>query len=245
MFNIRAMALTSANAHGNRIVGDFVGTDAAGTFAFTTSLRDCSSIELSARRIPEPHRRHRPRRPQRHLRERRSRASTSPTAARTGTSCRTTSSASTRPASARVRNLRMGVDINLGASQNLIGGAGASRAQRALGQRRRRRRGVAHHSTVGNQVVGELHRHRHHRATGVPAYTHNSEQGVHLEDGVQNTLVSGNVIAANLFGRRRRRGHRDRGDADHRQLHRRRARRHGDRQPHRRRSRSVSTPATS
>ena len=36
--------------------------------------------------------------------------------------------------------------------------------------------------------------------TRVPAFTHNSEQGVHVEDGVQNTVIDGNVIGDNLLG---------------------------------------------
>ncbi len=48
-------------------------------------------------------------------------------------------------------------------------------------------------ATVGNQVLKNFIG-TDVTGTRAPSYTHNSEQGVHVEDGVQNTLISGNVI---------------------------------------------------
>ena len=47
MFNIRAMVIPgAARPRTTASSGNFIGTDATGTFAFTTLVRDCSGIEL-------------------------------------------------------------------------------------------------------------------------------------------------------------------------------------------------------
>ena len=99
----------------------------------------------------------------------------------------------------RLRNQRMGVDINFGASQNLIGGTGPGERNVISGNVAGGVEVSHTTATVGNQIIGNF------IGTDVtgnraPNYTHNSEQGVHAEDGVQNTLISGNVIGDNLFG---------------------------------------------
>ena len=55
---------------------------------------------------------------------------------------------------------------------------------------------VSHQTnTVGNQVI-DNYIGTDVTGNATPSYSHNSEQGVNVEDGVQNTLVSGNVIGS-------------------------------------------------
>jgi parallel beta-helix repeat protein len=99
----------------------------------------------------------------------------------------------------RVRNLRMGVDVNLGAKRTIVGGLGAGEGNVISGNSGGGAE-VSHTTeTVGNVIRGNLIG-TNLSGTAVPSWTHNSEQGVHVEDGVQGTLVEGNVIGDNYFG---------------------------------------------
>jgi len=198
MFNIRAMVIQGAAARNNRIVGNFIGTNAAGTFQFTTFLRDCSSIELN-RGASQNH------------------VGTSDIADRNvisgsaftgvyftdvGTNANLIQNniIGLNPAGTnRIRNLRMGIDINLGASQNIIGGSGPGEGNVISGNTGSGVEVSHTTNTVGNRIVDnrigtDL------TGTTVPSFTHNSEQGVHVEDGVQATVIDGNVISDNLTG---------------------------------------------
>jgi PKD repeat protein len=94
---------------------------------------------------------------------------------------------------ARLRNILEGVDYNTGASDNRVGGQGDLERNVISGNNRN---GVefSHGPTVrGNRAVGNF---IGTDVTGTNAFTHtrNGDWGVYVEDGVQDTLVSDNVI---------------------------------------------------
>jgi CSLREA domain-containing protein len=106
----------------------------------------------------------------------------------------------------RLPNLKHGVDVNEGASDNQVGGT--------FGYQRNVISGngvdalddytagveVSHGTgTTGNQVVGNYIGTTVSGTTG-PAHAHNSHYGVRIEDGVARTAIAGNVIGNNLRG---------------------------------------------
>jgi len=198
IFDGRAMAITGANARTNRIVGNFLGTDAAGTFAFADQTRNCATVEIARGAS------------QNHIGDTTpadrnvisGSAFTAVYFTDNGTSGNVVQNniiGLTPSGATRLRNQRMGVDINLGASTTLVGGTGPGERNVISGNRAGGVEVSHTTATVGNQVIGNF------IGTDVtgnraPAFSHNSEQGVHLEDGVQNTVVSGNVIGDNFFG---------------------------------------------
>jgi CSLREA domain-containing protein len=198
MFNIRAMVMQGAAARNNRIVGNFIGTNAAGTFQFTTLLRDCSSIELN--RGANQNRVGTPDLADRNVISGSAFTGIYFTDVGTNANLIQNNIIGLNPAGTnRIRNLRMGIDINLGASQNVIGGSGPGERNVISGNAGAAVEVSHTTNTVGNRIVNnfigtDL------TGTTVPSYTHNSEQGVHVEDGVQNTVIDGNVISDSLTG---------------------------------------------
>ena len=93
----------------------------------------------------------------------------------------------------RVGNVTHGMDIDQGASQNIVGGTGTLQRNVISGNGTDGIEIVHHTTTVGNQVVGnfigtDL------TGNAAPAYTRNTDHGVHVDDGAQNTIVTDNVI---------------------------------------------------
>jgi hypothetical protein len=100
---------------------------------------------------------------------------------------------------ARVRNLRIGADINLGAASNVIGGLNPNEGNvlsgnAAAGAEISHPTGTSLNRILGNRIGTDL------TGNSAPSYTHNSEQGIHVEDTASSNEIRGNVIGANLFG---------------------------------------------
>ncbi len=90
-------------------------------------------------------------------------------------------------------NRKHGIDINYGSANNLIGGAGANQRNVSSGNDDTGVE-ISHlESTSGNQVIGnfigsDL------TGNGAPGYTANQGRGIMMEDGVRNNIIEGNVI---------------------------------------------------
>jgi CSLREA domain-containing protein len=198
VFNVRPILISGASALRNRVAGSFVGTDATATFGATTLVRNAGGIVMA-------------------------RGASANVVGGTAPADRNVVSGNaftgvylqdvgtddnvvmgnivglSPDGLRRVRNLRMGVDINLGAKRTIVGGLGRGEGNVISGNAGGGAE-VSHTTdTVGNVIRGNLIG-TNLTGTAVPSWTHNSEQGVHVEDGVQDTVVEGNVIGDNYFG---------------------------------------------
>ena len=149
------MAITGANARNNRIVGNFLGTDATGTFAFAEQTRNCATIEIarsaSQNRIGDTT-----------PADRNVISGSAFTAVyftdngTNGNVVQNNIIGLTPSGATRLRNQRMGVDINLGASQT-PGRRTVRASATSLGQPRGGGVEVSHTTaTIDNQVIGNF-----------------------------------------------------------------------------------------
>jgi hypothetical protein len=205
-FNLRiGVRITGAGATRNLVVGNFIGTDAAGTFGLTGSNSGAPGLFLSggatANQIGRP-----------------GAADRNVISGNAGNGVGIGSPPTVEEndankvqnniiglspdGSRKLANLNHGVDVNAGASSNLIGGPGAGEGNVASGNAGSGvevSHGRGGNITDQNQIIGNK---IGINATGTagPAYARNgvgnvqSGQNVRVEDGVTNTLVAGNVI---------------------------------------------------
>jgi CSLREA domain-containing protein len=198
VFNVRPILISGAAALRNTVVGNFIGTDAAAAFGATTLVRNAGGVVMA-------------------------RGASSNVVGGAAPADRNVISGNaftgiylqdigtddnvmmgnivglSPDGLRRVRNQRMGIDVNLGAKRNIVGGLGPGEGNVISGNTGGGAE-VSHTTdTVGNIIRGNLIG-TNLTGTAVPTWTHNSEQGVHVEDGVQGTVVEGNVIGDNYFG---------------------------------------------
>lgn len=99
----------------------------------------------------------------------------------------------------RVHNYRHGIDINFGASENLVGGSGRGE-QNVISGNGWSGVELSHgQDTTRNQVIGNF------IGTDVSGrqatlYSYNKNMGIYLEDGVTNNVVASNIIGNNQAG---------------------------------------------
>jgi len=99
----------------------------------------------------------------------------------------------------KVPNLGHGIDVNTGASDNLIGGTAPGEANVVSGNVSDAIE-VSHLTTTRrNQVVGNFVG-TDAAGTGTAAHTVNKGTGIHVEDGVKDTTVAHNVVVGNAKG---------------------------------------------
>ncbi|HSH81417.1 MAG TPA: Ig-like domain-containing protein [Herpetosiphonaceae bacterium] len=96
----------------------------------------------------------------------------------------------------RVPNGNHGVDMNTGASRNVVGGMGANERNVVSGNGHEGVELSHFTETEGNQVVGNF------IGTDVtgnnaPSFTYNGLRGVNIEDGARNNVLHDNVIGGN------------------------------------------------
>ena len=108
--------------------------------------------------------------------------------------------------SRRLQNLKHGIDINSGSSNNLIGGTGAGEGNVISGNGFENLDDftagieISHEATtVGNAIVGNFIGTDLTGSTG-PAHAFNSHYGIRIEDTVNNITVSRNVLGNNRKG---------------------------------------------
>ncbi|HJZ47164.1 MAG TPA: CSLREA domain-containing protein [Roseiflexaceae bacterium] len=99
----------------------------------------------------------------------------------------------------RLHNLSHGVDINNHSSNNIIGGSSAAERNVVSGNDAEGVEISHGQATTGNQVLGNYIGTDIGGAIATPA-TRNGWHGVHIEDGPTGTLVAGNVIGNNGLG---------------------------------------------
>jgi Fibronectin type III domain len=203
----RPIFLYQRNATGNRIVGSFVGTNAAGTFGHTTTDFSGSGIAIEG-------------------------GAPNNQVGDTALADRNVISGNARngivlynegsdnnvfynniiglsPSGlARLPNIRMGIDINAGASFNVVGGTAPGMRNVISGD------GIigsadtpgdagvemSHAATTtGNRIVGNFFG-TDVTGTAAPSYAANAFWGIHVEDHVNNSVISDNVIVNSLNG---------------------------------------------
>jgi CSLREA domain-containing protein len=194
---IQPIELYGYNAHDNRIVGNFIGTDAIGETHATQAESFVGGVALmqgaARNQIGGPA-----------LMERNV-ISGNPWAGvilyHQGTEeniIQNNIIGLTPGGDSALPNLRHGVDINLGASRNIVGGA--SGEGNVIAGNDEAGVEISHgNETRANQVVGNR------IGTDVTgnhagAYSANGDVGVNIEDGVRENLVAGNIIGNNLGG---------------------------------------------
>ncbi len=205
-FNLRrVLYLYHPGANNNAIVGDFVGTDAGGTFGHTASDTYASGIAIEA-------------------------GAANNTVGAATLADRNVISGNSRhgivtynedsnnntvynniiglspDGTQRIANLKHGIDINAGSSFNIIGGTGPLQRNVISGNGLRNDPDgpagveVSHATdTTGNQIVGNYFGTDVTGATAA-SWTWNGLWGIHLEDGTNNTIVRDNVIVNSQGG---------------------------------------------
>lgn len=193
----RSLWLNGAGALRNAIVGDFVGTNAAGTYATTfwnhanggILIDNGAAYNLIGR----------PTAADRNVISGNSASGVYHTKEGTSNNLVRNNLIGLNPAgTARIPNILEGVDYNNAASNNTVGGTGTMERNVSSGNAQNGIE-VSHGTlTAGNRVIGNFVG-TDVTGTQVLSYTGNHNHGIQVEDGVQNTLVSDNVVGGNTY----------------------------------------------
>jgi hypothetical protein len=206
IFNVRrSIWISGSGAKNNVIAGNFLGTNAAGTFGATAFNLNAYGTEIengaSGNRVGGTS-----------AAERNVISGT----ARTGLDFNGDATDNNvvynniiglNPAgNARLQNFRHGIDINAGPSSNIIGGTGPGQRNILSGNGEDQNAAfvagieISHNtSTDKNQVIGNCIG-TDPTCTSGPSWALNRHYGVRLEDGANNTIVAYNIIGNNPYG---------------------------------------------
>jgi hypothetical protein len=200
IYNLRRpFLLYGSGAQGNVIVGNFIGTNASGTFGATTSTTNANGVDIlqganrtriggtsvADRNIISGNARHG--------------ISTYNEGSDANVIMNNIVGLGPR-GDKRLPNLGQGIDINAASSYNVIGGETASERNVISGNLLSGVELSHDTQTVSNRIVGNY------IGTGVngtaagSSYTANKEWGIHIEDGASNNLVRNNVVGNNQLG---------------------------------------------
>jgi CSLREA domain-containing protein len=206
IFNARrGIWLSGSGARNNLILGNFLGTNAAGTFGYTSSAIDANGVDIRSGAADNQV------------------GGTSPAErnvisgnALDGMAFYSEGTDNNEVmnnliglapgGNQRLSNLKHGIDINSGASYNIIGGTTADKRNIIAGN------GqldvvdfvagveVSHDTlTTNNQILGNCFGTEPTCNTG-PSWAANASYGIRVQDGVNNNTIAGNVIGNNLRG---------------------------------------------
>jgi CSLREA domain-containing protein len=206
IFNARRSILISGSgARNNLILGNFLGTNAAGTFGYAQSAIDANGVHISIGAADNQV------------------GGTSPAErnvisgnALDGIAFYSEGTDNNEiinnliglapGGTQRLSNLKHGIDMNSGASNNIIGGTTADERNIISGNGQL---GVtdfvagveiSHDTlTTNNQIIGNCFGTDPTCNTG-PSWAANSSYGIRVQDGVNNNTIAGNVIGNNLRG---------------------------------------------
>jgi CSLREA domain-containing protein len=198
IYNARPITVSGVNAHGNLIAGNFVGTDATATFGLTTLVRNQSGITIDRGASANTVGGTRP--ADRNVVA--GNAFTGVYLADVGTNDNVVVGnivGLSPDGRRRVRNQRVGIDVNLGASRTIVGGLDPGERNVVSGNTGSGIE-VSHTTATQDNVIEGNYIGTDLAGSAVPSWTHNSEEGVHVEDGVQRTVIRGNVLGDNYFG---------------------------------------------
>ena len=203
-----SISLKGSSASGNTIVGNFVGTDAAGNFASSTKGAPGDGIALrgGANRngiggaAPVGETCVEGTAAERNVVSGNAYRGVSLFGEGTRYNCVINNIVGLGPAGDKaLPNHTHGIDVNRGASQNQVGGTRRGQRNVVSGNKTNGVE-VSHLSTtVGNRIVGNLIGTNVAGQTG-PAYALNGKAGVHVEDDVVDTEVFENVIGNSVDG---------------------------------------------
>jgi CSLREA domain-containing protein len=192
-FNLnKSMFLFGAGAHDNRIAGNFIGTNAAATVGATANVSHANGVHISGgasgnvvggaspadRNVLSGNANH------------------GVGLYNEGTNANVVVGnlvGLNAAGTGRLRNLGHGIDINTGASDNVVGGT-ASEERNVVSGNVHEGVEISHTTTtlrnrvignfIGTDPTGEL----------APLYARNGQNGVNIEDGVRDAVVEANVI---------------------------------------------------
>jgi CSLREA domain-containing protein len=206
IFNARrGIWLTGSGSKNNLVVGNFLGTNAAGTFGYTSAAIDANGVDIRSGAANNQV------------------GGTSPAdrnvisgnaldgmafySEGTNNNQILNNLIGLAPSgSQRLSNLKHGIDMNSGASNNIIGGTTTDKRNIIAGNGRLdvvdyvAGVEISHDTlTTNNQILGNCFGTDPTCNSG-PSWAANASYAIRLQDGVNNNIVAGNVIGNNLRG---------------------------------------------
>ena len=201
----RSIWISGTGAQNNLILGNFLGTNAAGTFAFTQAASDANGVHISLGTAgnqvggPAP--------ADRNVISGNALDGIAFYSEQTINNQIMNNLIGLAPGgNQRLSNLKHGIDMNSGASYNIIGGTTVDKRNIIAGNGQLQIVDyvagveISHTTmTTNNQIIGNCFGTDPTCNTG-PSWAANASYGVRLQDGVNNNIVAGNVIGNNLRG---------------------------------------------